>query len=156
MTIKFPCGICEKPVANNHPAINCDKCGLWIRIKCNKINKQTYIYLMLENSHWYCMLWTKTFLPYSVLNDNKFKQRVIGKQVNLLMWQNQQSRILRTSLKLLILKTILLNTLQTKIWILLSTTLAALFPCFTRTLTRFHFTLMNWKASYQNQKMTFK
>ena len=81
MTIKFPCGICEKPVANNHQAINCDKCGLWIHIKCNKINKQTYIYLMRENSHWYWKLWTKTFLPCSVLNDNEFKQRGIGKQV---------------------------------------------------------------------------
>ena len=81
MTIKFPCGICEKPVANNHQAINCDKCGLWIHIKCNKINKQTYIYLMRENSHWYCMLCTKTFLPYSVLIDNEFKQTVIGRQV---------------------------------------------------------------------------
>ena len=82
MTIKLPCGICEKPVANNHQAISCDKCGLWIHIKCNKISKQIYIYLMCENSHWYCMLCTKTFLPYSVLNDSEFKQTVIGKQVN--------------------------------------------------------------------------
>ena len=81
MTIKFPCGICEKPVANNHQAINCDKCCLWIHIKCNKINKETYIYLMRENSHWYCMLCTKTFLPYSLLIDNEFKQTVIGRQV---------------------------------------------------------------------------
>ena len=36
---------------------------------------------MRETSHWYCMLCTKTFLPYSVLNDNEFKQTVIGKQV---------------------------------------------------------------------------
>ena len=36
---------------------------------------------MHENSHWYCMVYTKTFLPYSVLNDNEFKQTVIGKQV---------------------------------------------------------------------------
>ena len=48
---------------------------------CNKINKQTYIYLLHENSHWYCMLCTKTFFPYSVLNGNEFKQTVIGKQV---------------------------------------------------------------------------
>ena len=81
MTIKFPCGICAKPVANNQLAIKCDKCGLWIHIKCNKINKQTYIYLMRETSHCYCMLCTKTFLPYSVLNDNEFKQTFIGKQV---------------------------------------------------------------------------
>ena len=77
MTIKCPCGICEKPVANNDQA----KCGLWTHIKCSKINKQTYTYLMGENSHWYCMLCTKTFLPYSVLNNNEFKQTVTGKQV---------------------------------------------------------------------------
>ena len=36
---------------------------------------------MRENSHWYCMLCTKTFLPYSLLIDNEFKQTVIGRQV---------------------------------------------------------------------------
>ena len=36
---------------------------------------------MCENSHLYCMFCTKTFLPNSVLNDNEFKQAVIGKQV---------------------------------------------------------------------------
>ena len=36
---------------------------------------------MCENSRWYCMLCTKTFLTYSVFNDNEFKQIVIGKQV---------------------------------------------------------------------------
>ena len=41
MVIKFPCGIRLKPVANNHQAIKCGKCNLWIHIKCNKINKQT-------------------------------------------------------------------------------------------------------------------
>ena len=115
MTIKFPCGICEEPVANNHQAINFDNCGLWIHIKCNKINKQTYIYLMHENSHWYCMLCTKTFLPYSVLNNNKFKQTVIRKKVKFTNIAKPESLILKTSLKLLILKTTLLNTLQSKI-----------------------------------------
>ena len=35
---------------------------------------------MCEKSHWYCMLCTKQFLPYSVIN-NEFKQNVTGKQV---------------------------------------------------------------------------
>ena len=154
MTIKLPCGISEKPVANIHQTINCDKCGLWIHIKRNRINKQTYIYLMREKSHWYRMLCTKTFLPSSVLmNLNK---EASENNSNLLIYQNQQSLVLRTSLNLLILKATLLNTLQSKIWILLSVTLAALFPCFTWTLTRCPFTLMNWKGSYQNQKTTFK
>ena len=52
MVIQFPCGICSKAVANNHQAIKCDKCNLWIHIKCNKINKQTYNYLKPDSSHW--------------------------------------------------------------------------------------------------------
>ena len=47
----------------------------------NKINKQTYIYLMRENFHWYCMLYTKTFHLYLVLNDNELKKNVTGKQI---------------------------------------------------------------------------
>ena len=37
---------------------------------------------MRETSHWYCMLCTKTFLPYPVLNDNEQanKQTVLNKQ----------------------------------------------------------------------------
>ena len=62
---------------------------------------------MLENSHLYCMLCTKTFVPYSVLNNNEFKQSSEN-QSNLLIQQNQESLILRTSLKLLIAKTTLL------------------------------------------------
>ena len=69
MTIKSPCGVCEKLVANSHQAINYDKCGLWIHTKCDK------------NSHWYCMLCTKMFLSFSDLIDNEFKQIVIKKQL---------------------------------------------------------------------------
>ena len=42
MPAKFPCKICENPVAKNHKAIQCDKCHLWVHIKCSKINTQTY------------------------------------------------------------------------------------------------------------------
>ena len=35
---------------------------------------------MHENSHWYCMICAKTFLPYSVFNNNEFKETIIGKQ----------------------------------------------------------------------------
>ena len=42
MPTKYPCNICNNPVAKNHKAIQCDKCQLWVHIKCNKINVQTY------------------------------------------------------------------------------------------------------------------
>ena len=42
MPAKFPCKICNNPVAKNHKAVERDNCGLWVHIKCNKINTQTY------------------------------------------------------------------------------------------------------------------
>ena len=64
MVIQFLCGKWSKAVANNHQAIHCDKCNLWIHMKCNKINKQTYNYLKSDNSHWFCISCTKEFLPF--------------------------------------------------------------------------------------------
>ena len=81
MAIKFPCGICLKPVANNHQAIKCDKCNLWIHIKGNKINRQTDTYLQTGTSYWYCMTCTKEFLPFSDTNDEELIQTTIGKRI---------------------------------------------------------------------------
>ena len=39
---KFPCGVCSKPVANNHNALCCDSCDKWVHIKCNFFDKKTY------------------------------------------------------------------------------------------------------------------
>ena len=88
MVIKFPCGICLKPVANNHQAIKCDKCNLWIHIKCNKINKQTYTYLQTDTSYWYCMTCTKGFLPFSENNDEELMQTTIGQRIKLTQIDN--------------------------------------------------------------------
>ena len=81
MVIKFPCEICLKPVANNHQVIECDKCNLWIHIKCNKINKQTYTYLQTDTSYSYCMICAKEFLPFSYTNDEELIQTAIGKWI---------------------------------------------------------------------------
>ena len=158
MTIKFPCGICEKPVVNNHQAINCDKCGLWIHIKCNKMNKQIYIYLMWQNPHWYCMLWTKTFLPYSVLSDNEFKQTVNRKQVKFThiakpAFYNTENFIkaINSENNITIYFTIKdLNSSFNDISNPFSLSYMNI------NLMSFHSILMNWNASYQSQKMTFE
>ena len=55
MLTAFPCGICLNPVAKNHKAVKCDNCDLWIHIKCNKINVQTYNLLINDNTVWYCL-----------------------------------------------------------------------------------------------------
>ena len=81
MVIQFPCGICSKAVANNHQAIKCDRCNLWIHIKCNKINKQTYNYLKSHISHWFCISCTKEFLPFSSIKDEGFVHATLSKKI---------------------------------------------------------------------------
>ena len=81
MVRQFPCGICSKTVANNYQAIKCDKYNLWIHIKCNKINKQTYNYLKSDSSHWFCISCTKEFLPFSGIEDGKFAHATLGKKI---------------------------------------------------------------------------
>ena len=79
--VKFPCGICFKPVANNHQEIKYEKCNLCIHIKCNKINKQTYTYLQTGTSYWYCMPCNKGVLPFSDTSDEELMQATIGKPI---------------------------------------------------------------------------
>ena len=55
MAIKFPGKICNKAVASNHHAVQCDKCHIWVHIKCNKINLQTYRFLQKSPLSWYCI-----------------------------------------------------------------------------------------------------
>ena len=81
MVIQFPCGICSKAVANLHQAIKCDRCNLWIHIKCNKINKQTYNYLKSGSFHWFFISCTKEFLPFSGIEDGEFAHTSCGKKI---------------------------------------------------------------------------
>ena len=65
-------------------------------MKYNKINKQIYIYLMRESSHWYCVS------PILSLNQ-QFKQKVMGKQVKFTYIATPAISNAEASLKLLIL-----------------------------------------------------
>ena len=55
MTAAFSCGICLNPVVKNYKAVKFDNCDLWIHIKCNKINVQTYNLLINDNRVWHCL-----------------------------------------------------------------------------------------------------
>ena len=59
MVIKFLCKICNKAVANNDHAVHCDKCHIWVHIKCNKIDLQTYKFLQKSLLVWYCIKYLK-------------------------------------------------------------------------------------------------
>ena len=64
MSIKFPCGVCCKAVANNHNALCCDGCDKWVHIKCNFLNKYTYKKLQKDRSPWFCINCIKSQLPF--------------------------------------------------------------------------------------------
>ena len=81
MPAKFPCKICNNPVAKNHKAVECDNCGLWVHIKCNKINTQTYKYLQKESCAWYCISCSSKIFPFSNLNEDDFHKTIHGKKV---------------------------------------------------------------------------
>ena len=66
MPILFPCGICCKPVASNHRAVQCDVCNLWIHIKCNSISPGEYEKLKeTEDLQWFCVKCFKNNVPFS-------------------------------------------------------------------------------------------
>ncbi len=53
--IQNPCGICKKPVANNHRALECESCFYWVHIKCGGITPKQYEHFKY-NTHltWEC------------------------------------------------------------------------------------------------------
>ena len=66
----FPCGICSKPVAKNHRAVQCDICDFWIHIKCNHISPTTYDKMKEETVLlWCCVKCTNESIPFSETPD---------------------------------------------------------------------------------------
>ena len=45
------CGIYQKEVKDNDPALMCDRCNEWIHIGCNKITLKQYRHCQEEGSH---------------------------------------------------------------------------------------------------------
>ena len=84
MPIKFPCKICKRAVAENHKAVCCDVCNIWVHIKCNKINTQTYNLLKRETAAWSCIDCSKDFFPYSSLTDIELLSTKQGKKIKFL------------------------------------------------------------------------
>ena len=59
------CSVCNKRIARNHRAVNCDNCSMWCHIKCASIKPSEYkIYQSLPSFSWWCprCLWSS--LPF--------------------------------------------------------------------------------------------
>lgn len=73
--IAHPCGVCKESVGENHKAIKCNICELWIHIKCNNLDKNDYAYfqdLKNEEEDFFCINCVSENLPFSKLNNNEF------------------------------------------------------------------------------------
>ena len=81
MVVKFPCKICNKAVAKNHHAVQCDHCRLWVHIRCNKINLQTYKFLQKSSFAWYDMKCFEDIIPFSTILDNELSQTNKGQKI---------------------------------------------------------------------------
>ncbi|WAR11335.1 hypothetical protein MAR_025515, partial [Mya arenaria] len=51
---KHPCGVCNRPVASSHRAVECEACYQWIHIKCANITPKEYILLGNSSNPWVC------------------------------------------------------------------------------------------------------
>ena len=71
--------ICQ--ALENHTAVCYDTCNIWVHIKRNKINTQTYNILKKENSFWSCIECSKGIFPFSKLDNTNFLTTIAGKNL---------------------------------------------------------------------------
>ena len=59
------CSVCNKRVARNHRAVNCDNCNMWCHIKCASIRPSEYKnYQRLPSFSWWCPICLWSSLPF--------------------------------------------------------------------------------------------
>ena len=68
------------PFAKNHKAIECDNCGLWVHLKCNKFSNQTYKYFQNDSCVWFRISCSSKIFPFSNLNGDDFLKTFHGKK----------------------------------------------------------------------------
>ena len=66
--------MCNKVVAINHHAIECNICLKWVHIKCNKLDKKDYTaYQLDEDMPFCCIKCLAETLPLQDLDNNQFE-----------------------------------------------------------------------------------
>ena len=75
MVIYFPCSICTKTNGDNDSKY-CDKCNLWMNIKCNNLNFIDYQYLNGNYDPWFRRKCNSEFYPFGTLNNKKLSQYI--------------------------------------------------------------------------------
>ena len=64
--------VCNKRVARNHRAVNCDNCNMWCGVKCASIKPSEYKnYQSLPSFFWWCPIYLYFIVSSSVLRSQK-------------------------------------------------------------------------------------
>ena len=74
MVTTFPCSICTKTIGGNDDSMYCDKCSLWLCIKCNNLNFIDYQYLNGNDDPWLFLKCNSELFPFGALNNKTFNQ----------------------------------------------------------------------------------
>ena len=84
MVVQFPCLKCNRAVAKNHKAVQCDICDKWVHIPCNNVNTYTYKKLLKDKSPSYCICCLQEELQHccsidsDVLNNSMHGNRIVS------------------------------------------------------------------------------
>ena len=78
MVVQFPFFVCNRAVAKNHRAVQCDLCDSGVHIACNFLKVYTYQNLKKERSPWYCICCFRKDLPHGSINDTRLKILLYG------------------------------------------------------------------------------
>ena len=81
MVVQSPCLVCNRTVAKNYRAVQCDLRDSWVHIACNNLNLYTNRKLQKDKSPWYCMCCFRKELPYGSINDTKLRDLLHGEAI---------------------------------------------------------------------------
>ena len=78
MVITFPCSISVKAIGDKEDSIYCDKCNLWVHIKCNNLNYVDHKYLSGKGDPWFCLKCKSQLFPFGTINNKKITQSILN------------------------------------------------------------------------------
>ena len=78
MVITFPFSNCVKAIGDEEGSIYCDKCNLWVYIKCNNLNYVDYKYFSGNGDHWFYLKCNSQLFPFGTLGNKKFMQHILN------------------------------------------------------------------------------
>ena len=81
MVVQFPCLKCNRAVAKNHGAVQCDICDKWVHIACNNLNTYTYKKLQKDKSSWHSICCLQKELPYCSIDRDVLNSFIHGNRI---------------------------------------------------------------------------